>query len=313
MKNVQAASVSRILGTLLIFAVVSASAPVQAEARTLHALLIIMDADRTLSEQSQMNQQRMEDFLNNIKASLAYKKVDCAVKIDTLLSSADHPQKGVTSNNILTWLQNVCPEHDDTVLVYYTGHGKADTHGAKELYLLLPHGNFYRNQLVKAMERLQCRLKILITENCSSGPSVAASTNLDTQLHKFDVNKGADSPDLGDTFRHLFIEHKGFLDLTSASEGELSFGNRTEGGWFTLAFVKAICRLNNLDQNPQDGFVSWSEVFAASRLKTMALFDRHIQHATGQHLQGAKWRLRQMGQTTQRPKYFGELPKRITR
>ena len=312
MKNGRAASVTRILRVLLIFVFVFISPPIQAEARTLHALLIIMDADRTLSEQSQVNQQRMEDFLNNVEASLAYKKVDCDVRIDHLLSSANAPEKEATVNNILDWLQHVCPGHDDIVLVYYAGHGKADTYGAKKIYFLLPQANFYRDKLVKAMEQLQCRLKILVTENCSRGPSVTKLENLDTQLHEFDSDKIADSPDLGDTFTHLFIQHEGFLDLTSASEGEFSLGDNSEGSWFTTAFVKAICRLNNLDQNPQDGFVSWTEVFAATRVRTMALFDRHIQRATGQHLENAKWRLRRIGQTTQRPKYFGELPKRIT-
>ena len=313
MKNVRTASVSGPLGVLLIFAVVFTSLPIQAEARTLHALLIIMDADRTLSEQSQVNQQQMEDFLNNVEASLAYKKVDCAVKIDSLTSSANSPKKEATADNILQWLQNVHPAEDDIVLVYYTGLGKADTHGTQELYFLLPHGNFYRNQLVEAMEQLQCRLKILVTENGSSGPSVATSGNLGTQLHKFDVDKVTDSPDLGDTFTHLFIEHKGFLDLTSASEGEFSFGNNSEGGWFTLAFVKAICTPNNLDQNPQDSFVSWTEVFAATRMRTMALFKRHIERNNDKRLNNLKRRIRRIGQTTQHPKYFGELPKRVTR
>ena len=313
MKNVRSSALSGVLRVLSIFAVVFTSSLVVAEARTFHALLIIMDADRTLSEQAQVNQQRMEEFLNNIEASLAHKKVDCAVKIDLLASSAEHPEKEATANNILNWLQNVRPAHDDIVFVYYTGHGKADTEGEKELYLLLPQANFYRHKLVNAMKRLQCRLKILVTENCSSGPRVAASTSSERQLHKFDVNKIADSPDLADTFTHLFIQHKGFLDITSASEGEFSLGDDSKGSWFTTAFVKAICRLNNLDQNPQDGFVSWMEVFAATRARTMASFDRYIQRATGQHLQSAKWRLRQVGQTTQRPKYFGELPKRITR
>lgn len=312
MKNVQAASLLKTLGTLLIFAVVLTAPPIQAEARTLHALLIIMDADRTLSEQSQVNQQRIEKFLNNVEASLAYKKVDCNVRIDHLLSSANVPEKEATADNISNWLQNVRPAHDDIVFVYYTGHGKADTEGEKELYLLLPQSKFYRDKLVDAMDRLPCRLKILITENCSSGPRVSASKNLEIQLQKFDVNKIVESPDIGDTFTHLFIQHKGFLDLTSASEGELSLGDNTEGGWFTLVFVKVICRSYNLDQSPQDGFVSWEEVFAASHIRTVALFNRYIQRSNDQRHNDVRWRMRRIGQTTQHPKYFGELPKRIT-
>ena len=168
------------------------------------------------------------------------------------------------------------PGADDVVFVYYSGHGKIDRRKADSLVLMLPDKNLSRHQLAKAMERLRCRLKILITDSCSSGPRVTAQTNLNTKRDSFDVDKIVDSPDIGESFIDLFLEHKGFLNLTSTSEGEFAFGDNHDGGWFTLAFVKVLYRFRNLDQSPHDGFVSWEEVFKATRLKTMSLFERYV-------------------------------------
>ena len=80
--------------TVLVLLIVFFTPPLTANAApTLHALLVILDADAELSDQARINKERMEDFLNNVKATLAYKKADCNVNIDHLLSSANHPKK----------------------------------------------------------------------------------------------------------------------------------------------------------------------------------------------------------------------------
>ena len=69
--------------------------------------------------------------------------------------------------------------------------------------------------------------------------------------------------------RNLFLEHKGFLHVTSATEGQYAWGNPITGGWFTSGFVKALD--SNPDQN-KDSFLSWEEVSVKARKNTEKTF-----------------------------------------
>ena len=229
---------------LLIFAAVFTSI---ADANpTIHALLVIMDADASIGPSVAIDKQKIKGLLQEIKD----KRV-CDVQTSTLLST----KSTATVVRIKRWLNKVRPVSDDVVFVYFSGHGGMLKD--RGTYIALQGDILFRKELVKAMNQAKdCRLKILITDNCSSLPE----SQVELQA----------APSLEAAFRHLFVEHKGFLHLTAASEGEYAWGHSRRGGWFTSSLIDTI--YERPDPN-DDGFVSWKEVFQETRKKTMKLFE----------------------------------------
>ena len=206
----------------------------------------------------------------------------------------------MTKNGIFGWLQNLNPNTDDVVFVYFSGHGGTDTE-TKDMYITLQaKQRLYRKEIVEALEGLDCRLKMLITD---------ARVFLDPHPVIILADPFADTKP---ALYNLFFEHEGFLNISSASEGEIAVGDSREGGCFTRSLLDTIwegVEIGYIDFEPQDGFVSWSEVFELTKEATMERFDRNKNAFPPRVLE----RMQKAGQTTQTPKYFGELPKRFER
>ena len=195
----------------------------------------------------------------------------------------------IDSKRLLDWIDTLQPQNDDIVFVYYVGYGGADPE-TRELYLTLSgDAQLPRKQLETALNALPCRLKILLTESDSSGPRVDDISG-DANQPRGTTPMPAVWPA---TFQHLFLQHEGFLNLTAATEGEHAYINPIEeAGFFTTAFLSAI---RGYADGNADGFLSWEEVFDITRSRTIAIHAALVKGGT------------------QRPKYYGELPKRITR
>ena len=95
--------------------------------------------------------------------------------------------------------------------------------------------------------------------------------------------------------RNLFLEHKGFLHVTGATEGQYGWSNAATGGWFTRSFIEALD--SNPDEN-QDKFLTWEEVFEKARENTEKTFSQ----TTFTAQQQAK--MKQLGITSQTPKAY---------
>ena len=282
--------------TVLLNALVIFTAP--ADAQTIHALLVIMDDAPRTRELNRVNLKNMEALLQDVK-----NQNNVHLTLDMLRFSSHASQAQATGESILKWLQAVQPDSDDVVCVYYSGKGGMDTAAAPERYLTLQDGNFPRQRIVEAMARLECRLKMLITDTVS----------FDVIWHGRYSSIGSRNPE---ALGHLFLKHEGFLNIMSASEGEVSGGasSRTnkladeefqQGGWFTYALIIAMYT-SHTDENV-DGFVSWEEVFWNAREETIDISG----YAAGSFSDGLARKYQRIGQQTQRPIYYGELPKRI--
>ena len=263
---------------LLMLTVVLASA---AEAQTMHTLLVIMDGDASIGPGVAGSMKQIENLLRDIE-----RKDVCQVEKSVLKSTEDR----ATSDRVKKWIKDVRPASNDVVFVYFAGHGGMLNN---KTFIALQGGILYRNELVSAMKQGQaCRLKILITDACSS----------DVEIRPPTLN-----PTLKSALTNLFVEHKGFLHLTAATEGEYAWvvvpGPQSTGGggYFTNSLVQTIYAYPDDDG---DGFVSWSEIFNATKKKTMALFDAAYPGFSAER----KADLRQRGITSQTPKYYGELP-----
>ena len=268
-----------LLGTAMVFTST-------ADAQTIYVLLIIDDGNPSNAPQHNASKNKMERLFRTIK-----RETGIPLELSELKSNVDdNSPEFMSRDNILKWTRNVNADRDDVVFVYFSGHGGAHR-STRKLYLTLPMGKFDRKVLANAIDSIPCRLKILVTDACSYGVPVT--------LPYINTLKKA--------YANLFLEHKGFLNLAAAVEGEFALGN-SEGGIFTRAFVDVM---EFVDKLGDDGFVSWSEVFEETKKRTHFYFEVFMDSPSMP--QNIRDTLNEVGQKSQRPKYFGELPKRFSR
>ena len=142
------------------------------------------------------------------------------------------------------------------------------------------------------MEKVNCRLKMLITDACSNAPRppiVASSFAVET------VSKSH--------IKHLFGQHEGFLHLNAASEGQYSWSHLELGSFFTIALMELI---SDISDTNRDGFVAWKEVFEVTRDVTDELFKQVYPHLP----QSKKIDMQRRGIKSQTAKAYS-LPQRM--
>ena len=113
---------------------------------------------------------------------------------------------------ILELVGELRPAAEDTVLVYYTGHGGNDDRGH---HLELANGKLYREDLKRAMEAKGARFNVLITDCCNlraDGESFFAPMLMPDEPRVI-------SP----LFRSLFFSSRGWVDMNGSSPGEAAF------------------------------------------------------------------------------------------
>lgn len=252
-----------------------------ANAQTVHALMIIMDYDHTkdpgdvgIGPASAVSHSYIENLLASVE------KV-CTVQKHTLFSS----EGTATKAQIEAWLQTVQPASDDTVFIYYAGHGVMDNwQNMITSFAILDDAYLPRHDLVALINQYTAgaRLKMLITDCCSS--------TFDPPPPEIEIEQAtATLPPL--VFEDLFLEHSGFLHITGATEGQYSWfrtppdkgqplekftypatntsGHQWYGGWFTRSLINAI---NSPSDANHDSIFSWEEIFQVTRANTEALF-----------------------------------------
>ena len=279
---------------------------------TIHALLIISlppSLHPGIREAHEETSNTVNGLLQMIASELGSELKSTFLKGDT---------SEVNPSQISQWFKALRPNRNDIVFVYYFGEGMADQNG--ELYLMVDiDALFPRKEIVKSIQQLQCRLKIFITDSDSAGPPVT-DNNYNTgttggvrivkkQNRQDTYNTGTTGgvrivkkQNRQDTFRHLFLQHEGFLNLTAATEGEEMLLNLEMGSFFSSTLIDVIYDFQDTNS---DGFASWNEVFWQTRRRTMELFNQLPL------LPEQRRSLERRGIQSQRPKYYGELPKRF--
>ncbi|MDF1656330.1 MAG: YARHG domain-containing protein [Verrucomicrobiales bacterium] len=132
--------------------------------------------------------------------------------------------------------RNIGPE--DTVYIHFSGHGVIrDPLSGEQFLNFVDESELSRNEWAKSIAALPCRLKILITDCCSSYPP------------EFVIAEGDERVEPWKNLYALLLEHEGFVDITAASPGQVALGS-SNGGFLTI----------NLESDMQR-YSSWERVF----------------------------------------------------
>ena len=207
---------------------------------TVHALLVIDDtADTGEQSVSTVNHTRIRGLLRE-----AQNLGICNLHIETLRSSDNN----LTQDKIMAWVEALQPRENDTVCIYYSANETVSDPDVQRD--LLKH----LEKAIEAEKAKKSRLQMLIVDTYRLGPTV--------RIPRFGL------PYPQTAFYNLFLEHKGFLYLVGKSENELSFGDGSDGGWFTRALVESIYEIRKREdfppQVPDNGehraFLKWDEL-----------------------------------------------------
>ncbi|HLA85473.1 MAG TPA: hypothetical protein VJL29_11820 [Thermoguttaceae bacterium] len=145
-------------------------------------------------------------------------------------------------DKILTAIDRCPAGPNDTIVVFYTGHGAADEVGH---FLVMPDGEtrLHRKTILERMAKKQPRLAVLITDACNL--SVPSGLGPAPAAHMIPPER------ISPLFESLFIRSRGVVDINSASEGEVSIG-AIGGGLLTLSLAYMG---NQPDFKAYEGFV----------------------------------------------------------
>ncbi len=130
----------------------------------------------------------------------------------------------------------------DTVFVYFSGHGVILEEATGVQFLQTCDLELInRKEWAEAIDDLPARLKIFITDCCSSYPPSR------------ELAEGSDDVVPWETLYFLFLREEGFVNITAASPGQFAYGTE-RGGYLTV----------NL-QSDMQRYRTWREVFKASQ------------------------------------------------
>ena len=262
---------------LIVFVITMLGVPPSADAQEVHAFFIIMNNDKDSSFNYSTNQNwwNVEEMLRPLNIS------------PEIWQASKRPFQPI---DIANWVQYLEVQSEDTVFVYYSGHGFMEN---EKHYLALDGQNkafsLLRNDLAKAVSEKRCRLKMLITDTCSNYIKTGGSD----ESIRIEGSSTTPPSSKKAIIRNLFFGHRGFLDITAASPNQYALGNVEAGGYFTASLINSV---NEKARKALGGeSVSWKEVFESTRQKTQKLFSAITFTGKLKRMLDAK------GQTTQTP------------
>ena len=262
---------------ILIFVSVFGIA-VSVDAQKVHALLVLLGNDRNIEESVAKNEEKMVNMLKqlsyhcNVQLTLMHSKSvhKGTVEHKTFVKgrsdkSTTNEQDIIQSRQVVEWLENLNPTPEDTVLVYYSGHGKIDSFGTHSLVFDfgLNMDTPDRGKLSQKLKQKPARLRMLITDTCSNFSQDLS----DDTFAKFAVGVRTKARIY---MQDLFLEHEGFLDITAASPGQFAIGHSGLGGHFTSALLSQGFTV--VADTDRDGFLSWQEAFEKTVAQTKKLY-----------------------------------------
>jgi hypothetical protein len=141
---------------------------------------------------------------------------------------------------VLQAIEGLRPSPQDTVLVYYAGHGAFDA--SRGHYLKMSGGRLYRSAVQAALRQHRVRLSVLITESCAVvEPPGAVTTSL---------KPGGPPTGNWEALSKLLFGASGAVDLNTACPNQVAAAAPETGAFFTHCLAGVLCR-------PPPGEFTW--------------------------------------------------------
>jgi hypothetical protein len=171
------------------------------------------------------------------------------------------------SRSLLTAIRGLDVRPQDTVVVFFSGHGMMEGRG-RHVLQLRPGDDLTTREVLDAMAAQNPRLSVLLTDVCSSYPGDREGHTEGSAGSPRDLPRGAVIP--WATVEQLFLSHRGGVDVTAAEPGLPSrVEARGRGSYFTNALIQVLsaphpAAVTGLDRNG-DRALQWAEVLPQVR------------------------------------------------
>ncbi len=248
----------------------------------IHALLILLGDDEDIRSSVERNRNHMQVLLMQVSqhANVNFTEMESVDQFTGKVTTGklsdgnttdikEVTQGLIKGDQVTDWLKNLRTGQDDTIFIYYNGHGNMrDPDDEHILSFNKQTGDEIRRAaLCKQLEQKQGRLRMLITDTCSNRVGTAP---LDDPAAKY-IPLATDVRERRKPYiENLFLQHTGTLDITAAQPDQRAWSNRDIGGLFTYVLVQQS--ITSESDTNKDEFLTWQEVFKTSQQKTEKLF-----------------------------------------
>jgi hypothetical protein len=206
-----------------------------------HILLVATTNDPSIGRAVKLDNQHMREILTNGLP---------ANRREIRMLEGD----AVTHANLFAAIDRFRVQPNDTLFVYFSGHGAYDNFGRH--VLALASGRLDRIYLMGRLKARNARLTVLMTDACSGEIPIEPEA-----APKLDTRNGV--------LVSLLLRHAGVVDVNAATRGQLGWCSSSgPGSWFTYVFYR-LCR-----EQPfaVPGRVTWQEAWAIVVRETIAYY-----------------------------------------
>jgi hypothetical protein len=202
------------------------------------------------------------DSITSLKKSLthdlAHMKGTCSGLCEVLevpVQVTELSGKMLTHENVLNWIKTRALNEDDTLMIYFTGHGVRTRYSKTQWpsFYFPAEEEVVDSQLyINILKETNCRLRILIADCCNvyvhvpKLPTLYTPPQLRAALSHEDLKKRG--------YKTLFLRSKGLIIASGAIPGKRSWAT-PKGSIFTNAFLTSI--RHEVDEDDP----SWGNVF----------------------------------------------------
>lgn len=218
-----------------------------ANAQTLHLIIVPESSDRNIHDATKADAISISGlFQSNVSQNN--------------IRTYDMDGQTVTAAAIQRQIQSVTANRQDTIVLYFSGHGAYNAQNGH--YLQMANNQYMsRSQIATLIKSKGARLGVLLTESCFGFDPDGPSMSLPGMMENFRT-----SP----LFAKLFFGFDGFVDINSCKEGQLAFTypDTSKGSIFTDTFAKTLTQLRNRND------LGWDDVLSIVERQTSAQFKR---------------------------------------
>ena len=222
--------------------------PPKPELRKVKALLVGLTDDTKLGVSIQKN---MEELKEALTKGIPSEELELHI-----VEGSD-----CNAREILKQIDAINVSNDDSLFVYYLGHGAYDPRYAKGdpsggHYMQIPTGDILRRTITNRMLAKRCRLTVFVSDTCNVKYE---TNNLIVAENRLSVRVFEDFLPL----QKLFHFHSGFLDVNGSSKDEFGWFHPGYGGFFSHSFLSIF---------PTSS--SWEDLLKQSTDQTVDLYQR---------------------------------------